>query len=316
MPKLRDGIARSVLIVVATAGLVAALLPAVAQDRRFHEGHGVERGFQGGRAIAYGAPRGAGYHRRMGADPHWHNADFRPGPGRVGWGPRYGWRSSVGGWGVGGWGRGWGWGWGWGAGWSWNGVVVIGGPVALFATPPIVFAPPPIYVAPPPIVLGIPAPPVVAAIPPPTAVAPPVARSLPLPPQTLLVAAAPPPIVILPPPAVIVAAAPPTLFFSPPFVAFASFGVGGWGWGGWAWGGHGWAWGGHGWAWGGHGWGWHEEAPRAWQSRGWGSHSVGFVPAHARGPGAAFRMPYGGLSGGRFYGGRSYAVRRADTGRR
>ena len=305
MVKPRGGIARLTLLAVVTGALVGLLLPAAAQEKRFNEGHGVghgpyggaARGFQGGRDLAYGAPREAGYYGRVGGGAHWYNPGFGPGPGHVGWGPNYGWRAGIGGWGVAG--------WGWGAGWSWNGVVAIGGPVALFATPLIVFAPPPIYVAPPPIVLGIPAPPVVAAAPPPPVAAPPVASSLPLPPETLLLATAPPPIVILPPPAVIVAAAPPTLFFSPPFVAFAAFGVGGWGWGGWAWGGHGWAW--H-----------HQEASHVWQSRGWGPHSVGYVPGHAwgRGPGDGYRMSYGGPAGGRYYGGRSYAVRRENFGRR
>ncbi len=290
MMKPRGRLARSVLVFAATAGLVANFaLPAAAQDRRFGEGRGAERGphngaargVEGGRPVAYGNHGGAGYNGRAAADPHWHGSDFHPGRGHAGWGPGhgggpahgwgpgydwgpgYGWGWSIGGWGVGGWGVG---GWGWGASWSWNGVVVVGGPAALFATPLIVFAPPPIYVAPPPIVLGLPAPPAVEATPPPSAAPPPIASTLPLPPEELLLAAAPPPIVILPPPEIIVAAAPPTLFFAPPFLAFASFGVGGWGWGGWAWGGHGWAWHEH----ASHGWVAHDPGPRAWQSRGWG----------------------------------------------
>jgi hypothetical protein len=339
-------VARSALSLIAAAALVASSIsvvsaqsferhgegreparatqPGPAPGSAFHGVPGVARAYPGGHVgehTALGGP-GAGHYGSPGPEPRRHDPGFHPGPDHRGgwanpvaqhapWGGGHAWEARGGfGWnrGDGGWHAG----WGWGGGWSWNGVAVIGGPSALFFTPLIVFAPPPIYVAPPPIMLGIPAlvpPPLVAASPPPAAV-PSVAVALPPPeavtPEALLLAAAPPPIVILPPPAIVIAAAPPTLFFAPPFLAFASFGVlWGSGWGGWGWGGHGWAWHDPGArVWDSHGWASHDPGPHGWQSHawashdpaphGWASHPVGFRPGANFAPGGMARVHEGG----------------------
>jgi hypothetical protein len=222
-------IGSKLLIIAATALVIATARPAEAKD-----GHG--DGWHGGAQHAgWGWPGGEVW--RGGPSSHdngQHLGWYKHGRSGSGWRapvpPAYGWH----GWRPAGflgpdarrwdWPQSWGWsgfGWGWDPGSSAWGSLFVGASIGVIVAPPLIVVPPPIYAAPPPIVAGLPYidPSPIAAAPSPVARASPAAAAPPV--GLLLGAAVPPPIVILPPPVIIVAAAPPLIILTLP--AFGLF---------------------------------------------------------------------------------------------